>query len=78
MKAAIVLTPSYSVAYLSDKMVYVVPTLAAAGMFAATIETRDVNRLLDDDDGGDDEDGDSENGGEVTQNQMISEIDLVG
>ena len=52
-KATIVLLPSYFAAYLTDKMVYVVPTLAAAGMFAATVEQRDVNRLLD-------EDGDSE------------------
>ena len=48
IKAVIVLVPSYSAAYLTDKMVYVVPTLAAAGMFAATIKTQDVNRLLDD------------------------------
>lgn len=47
-KAAIVLIPSYSIAYLTDKMVYVVPTLAAAGMFAATIQTKDVTRMLDD------------------------------
>ncbi|MGH1329250.1 MAG: hypothetical protein ACRBBK_00060 [Paracoccaceae bacterium] len=42
-----VLLPSYFVAFTTDKMVYVVPTLAAAGIFASTIQTKDVNRLLD-------------------------------
>ncbi|MHA6268143.1 hypothetical protein ACXYMP_14885 [Aliiroseovarius sp. CAU 1755] len=59
LKAAVILVPSYLVAYLTDKMVYVVPTLAAAGIFASTVETRDVNRLLDE--GGDgDGDGDGD------------------
>lgn len=61
IKAAIVLFPSYAVAYISDKMVYVVPTLAAAGMLAATIETKDVNRMLDD---GDDSDTDDDADGD--------------
>ena len=51
LKAAIVLVPSYTAAYLTDKMVYVVPTLAAAGMFAAMIDIKDVNRMLDETDG---------------------------
>ncbi|WP_289041292.1 hypothetical protein [uncultured Aliiroseovarius sp.] len=46
-----ILIPSYRVAYLTDKIVYVVPTLAAAGIFTSTIETSDVNRLIDE--GGD-------------------------
>ncbi|PCI05265.1 MAG: hypothetical protein COB78_01220 [Hyphomicrobiales bacterium] len=37
IRAFIVLIPSYSVAYLTDKMVYVVPTLAAAGFLAASL-----------------------------------------
>jgi len=37
-KAAIVLIPSYGAAWLTDKMVYVVPTLAAAGFFASTLD----------------------------------------
>lgn len=37
-KAAIVLTPSYAMAFATEKMVYVVPTLAAAGFVAATLE----------------------------------------
>ena len=31
LKLSILLVPSYSVAYLTDKMVYVVPTLATVG-----------------------------------------------
>jgi hypothetical protein len=38
LKLSIVLVPSYSVAYLTDKMVYVVPTLAAAPVVASSIE----------------------------------------
>ena len=37
LKAAVVLVPSYTAAYLTEKMVWVVPTLAAAGFFAATL-----------------------------------------
>ncbi len=41
LRAAIVLVPSYLMAYLTDKMVYVVPTLVAAGFFAATLNFQD-------------------------------------
>jgi hypothetical protein len=37
LKAMIVLVPTYTAAYLTEKMVWVVPTLAAAGFFAGTI-----------------------------------------
>ena len=37
LKLSIVLVPSYSVAYLTDKMVYVVPTLAAALVVVSSI-----------------------------------------
>ena len=37
IKALIVLVPTYSMAYFTEKMVWVVPTLAAAGFFAGTI-----------------------------------------
>ncbi|ATG36336.1 hypothetical protein PhaeoP23_02211 [Phaeobacter piscinae] len=37
-KSAIVLVPSYAAAYLTEQMVYVVPTLAAAGFFASSLE----------------------------------------
>lgn len=51
LKAAIVLVPSYTAAYLTEKMVRVVPTLAAASFFAATIpsEEQKLRRHLDDD-----------------------------
>ncbi len=37
-KAAIVLLPSYAAAWFTDKMVYVVPTLAAPGFFASALD----------------------------------------
>lgn len=48
-KAAIVLGPSYGAAWLTGEIVYVVPTLAAAGFLAAAVENRDINELVDDD-----------------------------
>lgn len=55
-KALVVLLPSYAVAFLTEKMVYVVPMLAAAGFFASTLEAGkgDVRSRVDDDaqDGG--------------------------
>ena len=55
LRASIVLVPSYTVAYLTEKMVYVVPTLAAAGFFAAATDVSQVRwRRRVDDDGGDD------------------------
>ena len=57
-KALIVLVPSYSVAFLTEKMVYVVPPLAAAGFFASSLDfdrKATTNRVDDDaDDGPDD------------------------
>lgn len=56
-KAAVVLIPSYLAAYLTDKMVYVVPTLAAAGFFASTLEfDAYTKRRVDDDDDADESD----------------------
>jgi len=51
MKAVIVLAPSYTAAFLTEKMVYVVPTLAAAGFFASSIslDDRATVRRVDDD-----------------------------
>ena len=40
LKAAIVLVPSYTAAHLTEQMVWVVPTLVAAGFFAASIDLR--------------------------------------
>ncbi|MGH1457660.1 MAG: hypothetical protein ACRBBT_02025 [Paracoccaceae bacterium] len=51
LKAAVVLVPSYSAAWLTDKMVWVVPTMAAASFFAATLEVTDtpIRRRVDED-----------------------------
>ena len=38
IKAAIVLVPSYVVAYLTEQMVYVVPMLAATSFLAGTVD----------------------------------------
>jgi len=56
-KAGIVLFPTYLTAWMTDKMVYVVPTLAAVSFLAAAIGSQDLNRLIDD---GDAEDGDAD------------------
>ena len=37
LKAAIVLVPTYITAYISDKMIYVIPMLAAASFIAASL-----------------------------------------
>lgn len=63
-KALIVLVPSYLVAYLTEMMVYVVPTLAAAGFFASSIEASDVEirrRVDEENDDADDLDFSKEN-----------------
>ena len=51
IKAAIVLVPSYLAAYLTEAMVWVVPTLAAASFFAGTIEIANapLRRRVDED-----------------------------
>ena len=51
LKALIVLIPTWSIALITDKMVFVVPMLAAASFFAGAIEITDQNirRRLDDD-----------------------------
>ena len=55
LKAAVVLVPSYAAALLTDKMTFVVPTLAAASFFASTIglSAEDTRRQVDEDGGGD-------------------------
>ena len=62
MRAAIVLIPSYTAAWLTDKMVYVVPTLAAASFFAASItpHSQDLVRNTDEGDGSDDAEADAD------------------
>ena len=53
LKAAIVLIPSYTAAWLTGQMVWVVPTLAAASFFAANIGAIDATttRRVDEDGG---------------------------
>ena len=52
LKAAVVLVPSYTAAFLTDKMVWVEPTLAASGFFAANIKiAEDVTTRRVDEDG---------------------------
>ena len=64
VQALIVLVPSYIIAYTTNKMVYVVPMLAAMGFVAAAVFREDTEKRIDDDtDGYKDgfkEDGDSE------------------
>jgi len=54
-KALIVLMPTYSVAFLTEKMVYVVPMLAACSFFAASIEPQNLtNNRVDEESEADD------------------------
>lgn len=57
IKAAVVLIPSYSAAYLTDKMIYVVPTLAAASFFAASLNLQQLQTSRRVDDDSEDDDG---------------------
>ena len=49
IKAAIVLVPTYITAYLTDKMVYVIPMLAAASFVAASLDGGNVERKVEED-----------------------------
>ncbi len=51
LKALIVLVPTYSMAWFTGQMVWVVPTLAACGFFAGTItlDARTTTQRLEDD-----------------------------
>lgn len=61
VKATIVLVPCYAVAWLTEKMVYVVPTLAAAAFFAGALDVSDLERRrVDDDSESDDHDDQAE------------------
>jgi hypothetical protein len=48
-RGLVVLVPTYIVAYLTDKMVYVVPMLAASGFIAASLFEDDTKRRIDTD-----------------------------
>ena len=56
LKGAVVLLPTYTVAYFTEKMIYVVPMLAAAGFVAAALSNTKHERRVDED--GIKEDGD--------------------
>jgi len=49
LKATIVLVPTYITAYLTDKMIYVIPMLAAASFVAASLTSSTVNRRVEED-----------------------------
>ena len=49
VKAAVVLVPTYITAYLTDKMVYVIPMLAAASFIAASITNDKHERRVEED-----------------------------
>ena len=49
IRGTIVLIPTYIVAYITDKMVYVVPMLAAMGFIAAGLLEEDTNKRIDTD-----------------------------
>ena len=49
VRGLVVLIPTYIVAYLTDKMVYVVPMLAAMGFVAASLFEDDTKKRIDTD-----------------------------
>ena len=49
IRGVVVLIPTYAVAYLTDKMVYVVPMLAAMGFVAASLFEDDTTKRIEDD-----------------------------
>ena len=51
-QAFIVLLPTYAVAYISDKMVWTIPMLAASGFVASSIRKDIAERKVDDTESG--------------------------
>ena len=49
VQGLIVLVPTYSVAFFTEKMVYTIPMLAAAGFLAASLRNDATKRNVDDD-----------------------------
>ncbi len=49
VKATIVLVPTYITSYLTDKMIYVIPMLAAASFIAASISGDKLERRVEED-----------------------------
>ena len=49
LQAVVVLVPTYITAYLTDKMIYVIPMLAAASFVAASLSPSNLNRRVEED-----------------------------
>ena len=49
LQAIIILVPTYLVAYVTDKMIYTIPMLAAAGFLAAALTRETSERKIDED-----------------------------
>lgn len=49
IKGIVVLIPTYMTAYITDKMIYVIPMLAAMSFIAAGMFQQDKSRRLDED-----------------------------
>jgi hypothetical protein len=49
LQGLIVLAPTYAVAFFTEKMVYTIPMLAAAGFVAASLRGDKVERKVDED-----------------------------
>ncbi|MGV6888663.1 hypothetical protein ACTYEO_05390 [Rhodophyticola sp. SM2404] len=72
IKAAIVLVPSYIMAFLTEQMVYVVPMLAASSFFAGAVDfSEKTNRRRVDEDEADQ--GDQYDEYEVTSTNEVSD-----
>jgi|TARA_A100001015_G_C14971761_1_gene705469 hypothetical protein len=65
-KALIVLVPTYTVAYLTEMMVYTIPMLAASSIFATTVFDKNKDELRVDEDGSPDDGGDTPDDGTDT------------
>jgi len=48
IKIAIILVPTYIVAYLTDKMIYVIPMLAVCTLIVATYDSKSKRRTDED------------------------------
>jgi hypothetical protein len=49
IQGAIVLTPTYSIAFLTGKMIWTIPMLVASGFIAASFKNDIAEKKIDDD-----------------------------
>ena len=49
IQGVIVLTPTYSIAFLTDKMIWTIPMLVASGFIAASFKNDIAEKKIDDD-----------------------------